>query len=241
MLTPAMNEAKKDTIWSLWTKGEPMIQIARAIDKPPATIFSYLRYHGGIQPYKQIRAESALSLDEREEVSRGLAANKSLRMIAELLGRSPSTISREVSKNGGRRRYRATEADAAAWKRAKRPKPCLLAKNVVLKDTVTSKLTDNWSPEQISGWLKIVYSDNDSMHVPHETIYKSLFIQTPMQQYYSPTLYACAQAVQAVQAGLAGFCVSATFLTMGFTWPIYILLALAIALSEQTKNNQLTK
>lgn len=178
MLTPAMDEAKKATIWSLWTKGKPMIQIARAIDKPPATIFSYLRYHGGIQPYKRIRAESALSLDEREEVSRGLAAHKSLRIIAQLLGRSPSTISREVSKNGGIRRYRATVADAAAWKRAKRPKPCLLAKNVVLKDTVTSKLTDNWSPEQISGWLKVVYSDNDSMHVSHETIYKSLFIQT---------------------------------------------------------------
>ncbi|NRB42052.1 MAG: IS30 family transposase [Pseudomonadales bacterium] len=177
-MTETMSDQKKAIIWKLWINGDPMINIARAIEKPPATIFSYLRYHGGIQPYSRTRSSITLSLAEREEISRGLAANYSVRKIASQLERSPSTISREVSRNGGVSKYRAAEADAAAWKRAKRPKLCLLAENTELKKIVTGKLSQDWSPEQISGWLKLAYPDNESMRVSHETIYKSLFIQT---------------------------------------------------------------
>ncbi len=173
-----MNDQKKAIIWKLGEKGDPMINISRAIEKPPATIFSYLRYHGGIQPYTITRSSRALSLADREDISRGLAANHSVRKISLLINRSPSTISREINKNGGVLKYRAVEADTAAWKRAKRPKLCLLAENIALKKVVTAKLSQNWSPEQISGWLKLAYSDNESMRVSHETIYKSLFLQT---------------------------------------------------------------
>ena len=115
---------------------------------------------------------------EREEISRGLASGQSIRFIANFLGRSASTICREIKKNGGRIRYRAAVSDKAAWKRAKRPKPCLLAKNIHLKGLVTRKLSANWSPEQISGWLKLTYPNDESLRVSPETIYKSLFIQT---------------------------------------------------------------
>jgi len=115
---------------------------------------------------------------EREGISRGLAVGTSIRAIASTLGRSPSTVSREVSKNGGSGRYRATDADQAARKRANRPKTCLLASNAMLRTLVADKLAENWSPEQISGWLRRTYSNNSGMHVSHETIYKSLFIQT---------------------------------------------------------------
>lgn len=173
-----MSEQKKAVIWGEWERGSPMIQIARAIKKPPATVFSYLRYHGGIQPRQRTRRLSSLSLEEREEISRGLAANRNIRSIANFLGRSPSTISREINRNGGIYRYRAAEADKVAWKRAKRPKQCVLAKNDELKTIVTRKLSEDWSPEQISSWLKLTYPNNESLRVSHETIYRSLFIQT---------------------------------------------------------------
>jgi len=177
-MSDLMNEQKKAIIWTLWKKGSPMISIARTIEKPPATIFSYLRYHGGVEPYKRHRSSKNLTLLEREEISRGLAGNQSARSIANQLGRCPSTISREITNNGGRLKYRATKADNQAWKRAKRPKPYLLAEKYELKEIVTTKLSKNWSPEQISGWLKSVYLGDESMQVSHETIYKSLFIQT---------------------------------------------------------------
>ena len=173
-----MDDRKKTIIWHEWENGIPMIQIARSIGKPPATVFSYLRYHGGIQPRQRFRALKSLSLDEREEISRGLAAGHSIRSISDLLDRSASTVSREVTKNGGTSRYRATEADKTAWRLAKRPKPCILATNIRLKGLVTRKFSENWSPEQISGWLKLTYPDNESLRVSHETIYRSLFIQT---------------------------------------------------------------
>jgi IS30 family transposase len=119
-----------------------------------------------------------LSILERESISRGLAVGIFIRAIASSLGRSPSTVSREVSKNGGFSRYRATEADQAARKRARRPKTCLLVSNAILRTLVTEKLAENWSPEQISGSLRFIYADSSEMHVSHETIYKSLFIQT---------------------------------------------------------------
>lgn len=173
-----MNPARKAIIWREWKKGAPMSVICRLIEKPPATVFSYLRYHGGIEPRRRTRRLSALSMLEREGISRGLAVGISIRAIASILGRSPSTVSREVSKNGGSGRYRATEADHAARKRAKRPKTCLLISNAMLRTLVTDKLAENWSPEQISGWLRRTYADSSDMHVSHETIYKSLFIQT---------------------------------------------------------------
>jgi IS30 family transposase len=173
-----MNDQKKAAIWAEWGNGSPMIQIARSIKKPPATVFSYLRYHGGIAPRIRTRALLSLSLEEREEISRELAIGQSIRSIAVLLRRSPSTISREVNKNGGIARYRAAVSDKAAWKRTKRPKQCVLARSARLRGLVTRKLSEDWSPEQISGWLKLTYPDNESLRVSHETIYKSLYIQT---------------------------------------------------------------
>jgi IS30 family transposase len=119
----------------------------------------------------------ALTLCEREEISRGIACDLSLRTIANELGRSASTISREVNRNGGLKEYRASEADKATWDRAHRPKPCKLGQHPMLKRIVASKLKMNWSPKQIDGWLKRHYPDNENRHVSHETIYRSLFIQ----------------------------------------------------------------
>lgn len=173
-----MDEQKKSVIWREWKRGAPMASIARVIDKPPATVFSYLQYHGGIRPRHRFRRAEALSLEEREEISRGISHGYSLRFIAKTLCRSPSTISREINKNGGRKRYRAVIADKSAWRRGRRPKPFLLSQNPVLKDLVDAKLRDDWSPEQIAGWLKLTYPDTEGMYVSHETIYKSLFVQT---------------------------------------------------------------
>lgn len=164
--TNRMNGNKKSIIWEQWKSGSPMIQIARTIKKPPVTVFSYLRYHGGIQPRERTRRILSLSFEDREEISRGLSANNSIRSIAFLLDRSPSTISREINRNGGILKYRASAADQAAWKNAK------------LKKIVTMKLLEDWSPEQISGWLKLTYPEDEGLRVSHETIYKSLFIQT---------------------------------------------------------------
>jgi IS30 family transposase len=176
--TCAMTDQKKAVIWEQWRKGIPMNLIAKSIRKPPATVFSYLRYHGGMQPPPRTRSSRQLSLNEREEISRGLATGLSMRSIALMLERSPSTICREIQRNGGRSKYRATIADQSAWRRGKRPKPCVLKTNVALKNIVIQKLTLNWSPEQISAWLIVKYPDDETLRVSHETIYKTLFIQT---------------------------------------------------------------
>ena len=144
-----------------------MAIISRATEKPLATIYSYLQYHGGIQPRQRRRCLKSLSLEEREEISRGLARGRSLRSIASFLQRSPSTVSRQVNKNGGTQRYRATVADKSAWKRAKRPKPHLLAQNIRLKRLAAAKLNANWSPEQISGFLKLAYPDDEGLRVSY--------------------------------------------------------------------------
>jgi len=173
-----MNDVKKAAIWDQWQQGQPMSVIARSVCKPPATVFSYLRYHGGIRPRPNTLRSSALRLEEREEISRGVAAGLSLRAIAKQLSRSPSTISRELSRNGGVNQYRATEAQSNAKKRARRRKVCLLIQHRRLYRLVRGKLLLDWSPEQISGWLERTYPDDKSLRVSHETIYKSLFIQT---------------------------------------------------------------
>ena len=139
---------------------------------------AYLLRCGGIRPDPRRRGPGRLSLVEREEISRGLAAGKTLRSIAVELGRAPSTIGREVAANGARRGYRALRSDTAAWKRATRPKPCKLATNPVLRAIVEDKLRRRWSPQQIAGWLKIAYPDDAEMQVSHESIYRTLFVQS---------------------------------------------------------------
>jgi IS30 family transposase len=173
-----MTEAQKDEVWRRWRTGESLSDIGRAIGRFPASIFGLLRLHGGMTPPARRRAARALTLAEREEVSRGLAAGASLRQIARALQRAPSTISREVSRNTTSHSYRATRAEERAWDRARRPKLCQLALNPKLRYIVSSKLALDWSPEQIAGWLKRMYPDEESLHVSHETIYRSLFIQT---------------------------------------------------------------
>lgn len=165
-------------IWDRWCRGESMSSIGRRFDRGSSSVFSVLSRTGGIRPPERRRAARALSLAEREEVSRGLVAGRSLRSIAIQLGRAPSTISREVARNGGRDRYRASRSDQAAWDRTLRPKPCKLACHPHLRRTVSAKLSRNWSPEQIAGWLGRGFPEDEHHRVSHETIYKSLYIQT---------------------------------------------------------------
>ncbi len=169
--------AQRAEIWDRWRRGESMSSIGRRFDRESSSVFSVLSPSGGIRPAERRRSARALSLAEREEVSRGLVGGQSLRAIASQLGRAPSTISREVGRNGGRDRYRATGSDQAAWARALRPKPCKLACHPHLRRTVSAKLRRNWSPEQVSGWLGCRFPDEEQQRVSHETIYKSLYIQ----------------------------------------------------------------
>ena len=169
--------AQKADIWDRWQRGEGLTAIGRLFDRPSSCIYNMLAPTGGIRPSPRQRSRLALTLAEREEISRGLARDQSLRMIAARLGRAPSTISREVNRNGGLRHYRASRADQAAWDRAQRPKPCKLASEPALSRIVANKLRSHWSPEQIAGWLKRTYPEHENRQVSHETIYKSLFIQ----------------------------------------------------------------
>ena len=170
-------EADKALMWNRWQKGESLNSIARLFDRHHSAIQGVLARTGGIRPPDKKRSRLALTLAEREEVSRGVVAGHSMRWIAALLGRAPSTVSREIQRNGGRRRYRASQADAASWDRAHRPKTCKLAQNPALAHIVARKLQLQWAPEQIAGWLKRSYPDDENDQVSHETIYKSLFIQ----------------------------------------------------------------
>ena len=173
-----LSPADIDEIWRRMRAGHSMKPTARALGLPTSTVRSYLVRCGGIMPDPRHRPARRLSLAEREEISRGLAAGRSLRVIAAELGRAPSTISREVAGNGGRPGYRATVADQTAWAKATRPKVCKLATNPVLAGIVTAKLQRRWSPQQIAGWLKRTYPDDPGMHVSHESIYRTLFVQS---------------------------------------------------------------
>lgn len=168
---------QKTEMWDRWQRGESLKAIGRVFDRPSSSIFGQLAPTGGIRPPPRRRSRLALTLSEREEISRGIAGDLSLRSIADQLGRSPSTISRELKRNGGIEHYRASRADEAAWYRSQRPKPCKLAGNTWLRRNVTAKLRSHWSPEQISGWLKREHPGDESNQVSHETIYRSLFIQ----------------------------------------------------------------
>jgi len=169
--------AEKTELWDRWQRGESLKAIGRAFGKPSSSIYFQLAPHGGIRPAPRRRSRLALTLAEREEISRGIAEHQSARSIARLLGRSPSTVSREISQNGGSDQYRAAQADEKAWVRARRPKRCKLANNPQLRRAVASKLRSNWSPEQIAGWLKRTHPEDESYQVSHETIYRSLFVQ----------------------------------------------------------------
>lgn len=172
-----LSAAGKKELWQRWRGGESISDIARALDKVPGSVHGMIEVTGGISPPQRRRRRGALTPAEREEISRELATGESFQTIAARLGRPASTICREVNRNGGRSRYRAREAEEQASKRARRPKRCLLSLNERLRDVVARKLKEDWSPEQISGWLKKHYPDDEAMRISHETIYRTLFVQ----------------------------------------------------------------
>jgi len=174
---PGMSAREKAELWKRWKAGESLSDIARALKKNGGSIFGVLRLRGGIAPVGRTRSQRVLSSADREEISRGIAAGLSIRSIATLISRSPSTVCREIARNGGAIRYRAGDADEKAWECAKRPKKCLLATNGKLRHIVASKLKMQWSPQQIAGWLKAEFPDDPSLYVSHETIYRTLFVQ----------------------------------------------------------------
>ena len=181
--------ADRASMWDRWQSGESMTEIAKTFNRAHSSVFQVFQQSGGIRPAPRKRSRLALTLAEREEISRGFAAEQSIRTIASSLSRSPSTISREINRNGGPNRYRASKADRAAWRRSRRPKPSKLAENRKLARCVAGKLKRRWSPEQIAGWLKRAYPEDKNSHVSHETIYRSLFVQArgalkkELQQY----------------------------------------------------------
>ena len=170
-------DSQKALMWERWKKGESLEQIASLFNRHHGTVRGILAVTGGIKPAERCRWEFALTLVEREEISRAVVAGRSIRSVAAQLGRSPSTISREIKRNGGLGAYRASLAEQAAWDRGCRPKTCKLVENRTLANIVAGKLQLQWSPEQIAGWLKQSYADDESYQVSHETIYRSLYIQ----------------------------------------------------------------
>lgn len=164
-------------LWRRWKRGESQSDIARSLGKRPASVFNILHRSGGIYRSPRRRCERQLVLAEREAISRGLAAGQSMRAMAVALGRNVSTVSREIARNGGRGSYRAVAAEAAAWRRAVRPKRCKLSRCARLRRIVAGKLSLQWSPEQVSNWLLRTYPDDESLRVSHETIYRTLYLQ----------------------------------------------------------------
>jgi IS30 family transposase len=164
-------------LWRRWKQGQTARQIAAAVGCDSGTVSWHVRYYGGIEPPARVRAKAQLTLAEREEISRGLACGQSIRQIAAGLSRAPSTIAREIKRNGGIERYRAESAEQAAWSRARRPKPCLLERNEPLRQLVAQQLQQKWSPQQIAKWLRSRPDNAADMKVSHETIYRSLFVQ----------------------------------------------------------------
>ncbi len=171
------NSEQRNLMWERWQKGDSMHAIARLFDRGHSSVQRILSETGGIRPRQRSRSRLALRLSEREQISRGVVAGDSIRSIAALLGRAASTVSREIKRNGGRRDYRASKAELAAWDRAHRPKICKLVENRALAHIVAKKLTQRWSPEQIAGWLKKTYPEDENYQVSHEIIYRSLYVQ----------------------------------------------------------------
>ena len=172
------NAEQRRLIWDRYQRGDSAHDIARLFDRYHSSILGIIQKTGGVRPLEPKRSPTTLTLAEREDISRGLAASKSLREIARYLNRSPSTICREVNRHGGIKKYRASKADKVAWENAKRPKPCKLYGNKELCLIIAQKMESAWSPQQISGWLRRRYPNNEDLNVSHETIYKTLYIQT---------------------------------------------------------------
>lgn len=181
-----LNHIEKTKVWELWRKGKTLSEIGLTVDRHAGSIFGVLKLKGGISPVQRKRRASFLTLQEREEISRGLVIGLSLRSIATNINRSPSTISREVNRNGGAIKYRATLADKNASLSALRPKECKLQKNTHISHLVEEKLLDDWSPEQIAGWLKKQFPSEPKLQISHETIYKTLFI--PSRKIFDKTV-----------------------------------------------------
>jgi transposase, IS30 family len=177
MRRSGLSADEQATVWRMAKAGSNWVAISRHLDRHVSVVHNYARWHGGVEPRPRHRAERQLTLGEREEISRGLASGRSLRLIAAGLRRAPSTISREVQRNGGRDAYRAASADLAATGRARRPKVCKLGASPRLRAIVEEKLSEDWSPEQIARWLRRVCPDDPELQVSHETIYLSLFVQ----------------------------------------------------------------
>jgi len=175
---PGLTAEQKHELWSRWKAGGSLSEIGRALGRQAGSIHGVVASSGGYAPTPRRRSPRVLSLTEREEVSRGLAEGVSLRAIAARIGRAPSTISREVTRYGGRARYRATKADDEAWQRARRPKRCKLATSPRLRRLVAAALAEDWSPQQIAGWLARTHPGEQALRVSTETIYRSLFVQT---------------------------------------------------------------
>ncbi len=171
-------DKQKSEMWDRWQRGESLSSIGRRFDRASSSIFPHLARTGGIRPPERTRSRRALTLSDREEISRGLAANMSFRTIARGLSRAPSTISREVGRNGGRKTYRAASSDQRAWDCANRPKACKLSFNDTLCQLIARKLRLKWSPQQIAGWLMRRHPNEEQERVSHETIYRSLYVQT---------------------------------------------------------------
>jgi IS30 family transposase len=173
-----LSSAEKAELWTRWRRGEVPMDIARALDRRLLTVLRVVRAEGGRPPAPRRRSRVALTAAEREEISRTLANGGTFRLIGRVLHRAASTISREVRRHGGRQCYRASVADADAWEWSRRPKRCRLATRPALRDAVAAKLLADWSPQQIAGWLQGAFPDDPEMHVSHETIYRSLFVQS---------------------------------------------------------------
>ena len=173
-----MSWSEKNELWGRWHRGESLRAIAQALRRAPSVVDVAVEAHGGIAPRPRRRSQLALTTTEREEISRQLAGGQSLRAISRLLDRAPSTVSREVARNGGRGVYRAAVADGHAWRRSRRPQPCRLSTRPALRRAIAQKLTQQWSPQQISGWLRCAFRSDPDMQVSAETIYRSLFVQS---------------------------------------------------------------
>ena len=191
------NAEQRADIWDRWQRGESMRSIGRLFERESSSIYSLLQPSGGIRPPTRTRSRCALSLSEREEISRGVASQQSMRGMARRLKRSPSTISREIHRNGGYDGYRAAPADQAAWDRAHRPKRCKLARDRALAKVVAAKLKRQWAPQQIAGWLKRQHPEREEARVSHETIYRSLYIQA--RGVLKKELQACLRTQRAIR------------------------------------------
>lgn len=175
---PRLTAREGRELWERWKQGQTLAEIGTALGgRDKNSLYYALKKRGGVAPRERARSGKHLSLSEREDISRGLAAGVSVRALARQLGRSASTISREIARNGGAKDYRATQADQRAWREAERPKTCRLATNERLRSVIADRLAHDWSPQQIAGWLKEVHHNEPDMQLSHETIYRSLFIQ----------------------------------------------------------------